>query len=71
MINLKSQANCQYFYSCRQRTYSNMLSLQNAAQSSTAHHIITVLRANIQILEEVSVIGARAHPAISHLLLKI
>ena len=35
-----------------------MLSLQNAAQSSTAHHIITVLRANIQILEEVSVIGA-------------
>lgn len=37
----------------RQRTYMNMLSLQTAAQSSTAHHILTVLRANIQILEEI------------------
>lgn len=37
----------------RHRAYSNMLSLQTAAQSSTAHHILTVLRANIQILEEI------------------
>ena len=38
----------------RQRSYNSMFGLQSAAQSSTAHHILTVLRANIQILEEVS-----------------
>ena len=48
------RVNIDVYCCCRQRTYSNMLSLQTAAQSSTAHHILTVLRANIQILEEVN-----------------
>ena len=34
-----------------------MFDLQTATQTSTAHHILTVLRANIQILEEVRVIS--------------